>query len=66
MFKNHYLPLDPHIYHMLLGVVGPLVVGVVTYGLKTLSSCAISTVVSALCQALRVQLSMTLQWPRRW
>ena len=51
-------------YHMVLGVVGPLVEGVATYGPRNLFSCAISVVVSALCQALRVQLS--LQWPRRW
>ena len=35
---------------MLLGVVGPLVEGVATYGPRNLLSCAISVVVSALCQ----------------
>ena len=50
--------------HMLLGVEGPLVEGVATYGPRNLFSCAISVVVSALYQAIRVQLS--LQWPRRW
>ena len=51
-------------YHMVLGVVGLLVEGVATYSPLNLFSCAISVVVSALCQALLVQLS--LQWPRRW
>ena len=51
-------------YHMLLGVVGPLVEGVATYSPRNLLSCAILVVVSALCQALHLQLSM--QWPQRW
>ena len=45
-------------YHMLLGVVGSLVVGVATYSPRNLFSCAILVVVSALCKALRVQLSL--------
>ena len=51
-------------HHILLGVVGPLVVGMATYGPMSLLSCAILAVLSAMCQVLCVQLSM--QCPQRW
>ena len=53
-----------HTYHLLLGVIDPLVVGVATYGPRRLLYWAISIVVNALSQALCMQLS--LQWPQRW
>ena len=53
-------------HHMLLGVGGPLVVGVATYGPRTLLSCAILAVVISLCQALCIQLLLSLHWPQRW
>ena len=45
-------------YHMLLGVPSPLVVGMATYTPRNLFSYVISAAVSALCQALRMQLSL--------
>ena len=51
-------------YHMLLGVVGPLVEGVASYSPWSLFSCIFLIAMSALCQALCMQL--LLQWPRIW
>ena len=50
-------------HDMVLGVVGLLVVGIATYSPRSLLHWAISVVVSALCQALYMQL--LLQWPQR-
>ena len=50
-------------HHILVGVAGPLIVGVATYSSTKVLSCAILAAVNALCQAFGVQLS--LQGPRR-